>query len=216
MAKRTRAEPLKLTDAAPDLSPAERIVEVARDLFCRNGIHATGIDRILSEAGASKMTLYTRFGSKEALVREVLLREGQDWRATFFTAIEQSSPDPMQQLLHVVPALASWFHSGRFYGCSFMNVSAEHAKGDATLRALAAGHHRQIVDFLQARAEAANLSEPAFLSRQILLTIDGTIAALMVSGDEAILVVADRNLRSILAQATANINNVQKATIKST
>jgi AcrR family transcriptional regulator len=214
MAKRTLAETPKLPRTGSELPPSERIIEVARDLFCRNGIHATGIDRILSEAGASKMTLYTRFGSKEALVREVLLREGMEWRTNFFAAIEQSGPDPVQQLLYVVPALATWFHSGRFYGCSFMNASAEHAKGDPTLRELAAGHHRQILDFLQARAEAANLAEPALLSRQILLTIDGTIAALMVAGDEAILSVADRNLRSILAQANINTNNVQKATLK--
>lgn len=64
------------------LAPDERILEVARELFCRDGIHATGIDRILTEAGASKMTLYSRFGSKEALLREVLVREGQAPSAT--------------------------------------------------------------------------------------------------------------------------------------
>ena len=33
--------------------PHERILLAARDLFCRNGIAATGIDRVLAEAGAS-------------------------------------------------------------------------------------------------------------------------------------------------------------------
>lgn len=61
-----------------------RILEVARELFCRDGIHATGIDRILSEAGASKMTLYTRYGSKTGLLRAVLLQEGEEWRERFF------------------------------------------------------------------------------------------------------------------------------------
>ncbi|MGI4943795.1 MAG: TetR/AcrR family transcriptional regulator, partial [Janthinobacterium lividum] len=63
--------------AAP---PHERILAAARDLFCRDGIHSTGIDRILQEASASKMTLYSRFGSKEALVRLVLHQEGEAWR----------------------------------------------------------------------------------------------------------------------------------------
>lgn len=206
MAKNTLAERPKPGRGGTELAPSERILEVARDLFCRDGIHATGIDRILSEAGASKMTLYTRFGSKEALVREVLLREGADWRVTFFAAVEQAGPDPMQQLLEVVPALATWFHGGRFYGCSFMNASAEHAKGDPGLRELAACHHRQILDFLQIRTEAAGLSEPGLLARQILLTIDGAIAALMVAGDEAILSVADRNLRAIISQASIITN----------
>jgi AcrR family transcriptional regulator len=210
MVKRPQAEASKPAQAGSDLPPAERIIEVARLLFCRDGIHATGIDRILSEAGASKMTLYTRFGSKEALVREVLLREGSDWRDEFFAAIEAAGPDPMQQLLQIVPALAGWFHSGRFYGCSFMNASAEHAKGDPGLRALAAGHHRHILEFLEARAEAAGYADPQLMARQILLTIDGAIAALMVAGDQSILSVADHNLKSILFQGTKNTNNVHK------
>ena len=185
---------------AADRPAADRIVDVARELFCRDGIHATGIDRILSAAGASKMTLYTRFGSKEALVREVLQREGADWRENFFAAVLAGGADALTQLHHVVPALAAWFDSGRFYGCSFMNAAAEHSKGDPMLREMAADHHRQILAFLQGLTETAEMEEPAFLARQILLTIDGTIAALMVLGDPLALVVAERNLRSILKQ----------------
>ncbi len=204
MAKRAALDAPK--SATPTARPAsERIVDVARDLFCRDGIHATGIDRILSKAGASKMTLYTRFGSKDALVREVLLREGADWRADFLGNIAAAGPDPMRRLLQVVPALSAWFHSGRFYGCSFMNASAEHAKGDAALRQMAAEHHRHLLDFFTTLATEAGLAEPSTLARQILLTIDGTIAALMVAGDETILGIAARNLRSIIAQAGTDV-----------
>jgi len=180
---------------------AERIVDVARELFCRDGIHATGIDRILAAAGASKMTLYTRFGSKDALVREVLTREGREWRAMFFSALEEAGPDPMQRLLAVVPALGAWFNSGRFYGCSFMNASAEHPKGETMLREMAADHHRHVLDTLEQLTRAVGFAEPATLARQILLTIDGTIAALMVSGDPNVLLVAERNLKAILNQS---------------
>ena len=187
----------------PERPAAERIVDVARELFCRDGIHATGIDRILSGAGASKMTLYTRFGSKEALVREVLTREGAEWRAMFFTAIEQADGDPIHKLHQVVPALRLWFNGGRFYGCSFMNAAAEHSKGEPMLREMATQHHRHVLDFLEALAQDAGLGNPALVARQILLTIDGTIAALMVSGDPTVLDVAEHNLQSILAQADA-------------
>lgn len=188
--------------AVPLERPAtERIVDAARELFCRDGIHATGIDRILATAGASKMTLYTRFGSKEALVREVLVREGSEWRAMFFAAIEQDGGDAMHKLHQVVPALRFWFNSGRFYGCSFMNAAAEHSKGEPMLREMATQHHRHVLDFLESLALDAGLSDPALVARQILLTIDGTIAALMVSGDPSVLTVAQHNLQSILTQA---------------
>ena len=188
------------------LSPHERIVEVARDLFCRDGIHATGIDRILAEAGASKMTLYNHFGSKEALLREVLAREGTEWRATFFAGIEAASPDPAGRLAGVIDALRPWFVGDRFYGCAFMNAAAEGAKGGggATwLREMTAGHHGAILAFLAGLAAEAGHAEPVVLARQVLLVIDGAIAAMMVSGDPAVLDIAARNLRAVLAHPGA-------------
>ncbi len=188
--------------AAPRRTPPhERIIEVARELFCRNGIHATGIDRILTEAGASKMTLYGRFGSKEALVREVLAREGAEWRETFFASVEAVGPDPADRLKATVPALRNWFE-GRFYGCAFMNAAAEHAKGPAGgepwLREMTAQHHAAIIAYLAELAKAAGYTDPRMMGRQVLLVLDGAIAALMVSGDAGVLDVAALNLRAVL------------------
>lgn len=185
---------------ARGLLPHERILEVARCLFCRDGIHATGIDRILAAAGASKMTLYARFGSKEALVRAVLREEGAAWRAAFFAAA-QAGDDPAARLRRVVPALAGRFRGGRFYGCAFMNAVAEHTKGEPWLRELAAEHHREVLAFLEAQAAAAGHAEPALVARQVLLLMDGMTAATMVSGDDAVLAVAERTLEAILRRA---------------
>jgi AcrR family transcriptional regulator len=185
------------------LAPHDRILEVARELFCRDGIHATGIDRILSEASASKMTLYSRFGSKEALLREVLAREGEAQRTTIFAAMDQAGSDPRAQLLSVVAAMRSWFESDRFYGCAFMNAAAEHTKGsgaDPWLRDLTRIHHAAILARLEPLAAAAGYPDPAIMARQVLLVMDGAIAALMVSGDAAVLTIAERNLQAILAR----------------
>lgn len=179
-------------------APHERILDVARELFCRDGVHATGIDRILNEAGASKMTLYARFGSKDALLAAVLREEARRQRAHLFGAMDAAGPDPAARLHQVVPAMRTWFGSERFYGCALMNAVAEHTKGDPGLRALAAEHHREILAVLQADAAAAGLPDPAVLARQLLLLMDGMIAAFMVSGDDAVLDVAERTLAALL------------------
>ena len=187
--------------------PHERILLAARDLFCRDGIHATGIDRILQEASASKMTLYSRFGSKEALLREVLALESAEWRAAFFAAVEGASPGPAERLHAVIPALRTWFIGERFYGCAFMNAAAEHAKGkDAGtpwLREMTQEHHGAVLAFLAGLAEAAGYAEPGILARQVLLVMDGAIAAMMVGGDPAVLDISARTLRAVLAQPGA-------------
>ena len=195
-----------MTEAALDLSrvqPAhERIVEAARELFCRNGIHATGIDRILAEAGASKMALYGRFGSKDALLREVLAREGADWRSGFFSAVEKSGPEAITRLHGIAGAMQQWYLGGRFYGCAFMNAIAEHDKSEQWLRDVAAAHHGEILAFLGDLAAQAGYTEPTVLARQILLLIDGATAALMVTNDAAVVSIMARNLDAVLKTAS--------------
>ena len=182
--------------------PHERIIEAARELFCRQGIHATGIDRILAAAGASKMALYGRFGSKEALLREVLAREGADWRKAFFAAVEAAGPAPLAKLRAPAVAMGQWYQGGRFYGCAFMNAIGEHDKEEQWLREIAAEHHGQVLCFLQNLAQQAGLLEPAIVARQILLLIDGATAALMVTKDAAVLTIMARNLDAVLATAS--------------
>lgn len=190
--------PLSIRSAAAH----KRIVDAARELFCRHGIHAVGIDRILTAAGASKMALYSRFGSKEALLREVLEQEGAAWRAAFFAAVTAGGDIPSTRLQAVVPALGQWFEDGRFYGCVFMNAIAEHDKEEGWLREIAAEHHRKVLAFLAEMAAEAGFSEPAILARQILLLIDGATAALMVTSDEGVLAIAARNLAAVLGTAS--------------
>ncbi len=60
----------------------DRIFETARDMFYRKGIRAVGVETIAAEAGATKMSLYRNFPSKDELVAEVLReqsREGWQW-----------------------------------------------------------------------------------------------------------------------------------------
>ncbi len=49
---------------APDLAPAERILLTAHDLFYRDGIRATGIDRVIAESGVAKKTFYRCFQAR--------------------------------------------------------------------------------------------------------------------------------------------------------
>ena len=186
----------------PRTQPAhERIIEAARDLFCRQGIHATGIDSILTAAGASKMALYGRFGSKDALLREVLAREGADWRAGFRTAVEAAGPDALTRLHAVAGAMEQWYRGGRFYGCAFMNAIAEHDKAGQWLRDIAAEHHEHVLTYLGSLATEAGLADPAIVAKQVLLLIDGATAALMVTNDPGVLTIMQRNLAAVLATA---------------
>lgn len=52
----------------------ERILEAASRLFREHGVAAVGLAKIMAEADLTVGTFYTHFDSKEALLREALLR----------------------------------------------------------------------------------------------------------------------------------------------
>ncbi|HXB87181.1 helix-turn-helix domain-containing protein, partial [Mycobacterium sp.] len=63
----------KHTDPASSSANArERILSAAGSLFYREGIHATGVERVAEEAGVSKRTMYQLFASKTGLVEAYL------------------------------------------------------------------------------------------------------------------------------------------------
>jgi AcrR family transcriptional regulator len=46
----------------------ERILFAAHELFYREGIRATGIDRVIAESGVAKLSFYRHYPSKNDLV----------------------------------------------------------------------------------------------------------------------------------------------------
>jgi TetR/AcrR family transcriptional regulator, repressor for uid operon len=62
--------------APPDEDGASAaLLDAAYDLFSRHGIQRTTMDDVARRAGLSRITVYRRAGSKEALVERVVLRE---------------------------------------------------------------------------------------------------------------------------------------------
>lgn len=51
------------------------VLDAAYDLFCQRGIQRTTMDDVARRAGLSRITVYRRTSSKEALVEQVVLRE---------------------------------------------------------------------------------------------------------------------------------------------
>ena len=77
------------------------MLSAATNLFCKNGINATGIDAIINEAGTAKTTLYKLFGSKTNLVHAVLESEGKAWREWFIAAMEEGGGDAQTKLTRI-------------------------------------------------------------------------------------------------------------------
>ena len=73
----------------------ERILEAAATLYKDSGFRGTTTRRIAEEAGVNEITVFRHFGSKEALLREVI-RQG--WDRFQMPALPLSPVDPEAEL----------------------------------------------------------------------------------------------------------------------
>ena len=154
---------------------SERLLSVANELFCRDGIHATGIKKVLDESGVARRTLYKHFDSKENLVRAVLERESALWLTWFSDYIKNSTNSPRDQLLRIFDALKEWFEDEAFFGCAFINSVMENHKKDVSIQELALQHRRNTNNFIQEVATEAGAKDPHLLAEQLGILADGAI-----------------------------------------
>lgn len=167
---------------------SERLLSVANELFCRDGIHATGIKKVLDESGVARRTLYKHFNSKENLVRAVLERESILWLDWFRDFINTSADLPRDRLLCIFDALKVWFEDESFFGCAFINAVMENHKQDELIQELALQHRENTNSFIRALAVEAGAREPSLLTEQLGILVDGAIvgAVTLQSSEPAI------------------------------
>ena len=116
------------TPARP--SPArDRILATADRLFYDEGIHAVGINRIIAEAGVTRVTLYRHFPSKDDLVAAYLEHRMQYDHDQVNAIIARYADDPRAALAELAAALTRDDFGAVKRGCPFINASAEFVTG---------------------------------------------------------------------------------------
>lgn len=113
--------PLSALPVSPDMPARERIVWTAYALFYRDGVRATGVDRVIAESGVTKVTFYRHFPSKNDLIEAFLNERHMRWMAWFDAALRRHG----NGLGALMPALAEWLGDAGFRGCAFLNTTAE-------------------------------------------------------------------------------------------
>lgn len=179
-----------------NLSARERILLTAHELFYREGIRATGIDRVIAASGVTKVTFYRHFPSKNDLILAFLEYRHQHWMDWFTGALQRKGPG----LKALVPALAEWFGDADFRGCAFINSVSELGGTQPEVVAITQRHKQDMV------AAIATLLPPskqrARDAQAIALAVDGAIIrAQFDQAADAALQALERILKSLQASA---------------
>jgi AcrR family transcriptional regulator len=152
--------------------PEARIMEAARTLFYRNGIHETGVNELARVAEVSKRTIYELFGSKDDIVVAYLRSIGEHGRLGA-RALDRTDLTARQRLL----ALFDRPHRPAvFRGCPLHNAAVELAGSAHPGRAVIAGHKRDTLEKLTQTAAEAGAPDPVALAEQLLVIFEGATA----------------------------------------
>ena len=168
------------------ISPRERILSVASELFYRHGIRAIGVERIAEAAETNKVTLYRHFSSKDELVAEYLRRLAQEAKSSWDRLDANHPADAAAQLRAWLKDMAAHVASGDERGCPLANAAVELPDKDHPAR-------RVIEEFKTAQRErliqlcaAAALTEPEMLADELFLLLEGARVAAQSMGPQGL------------------------------
>jgi AcrR family transcriptional regulator len=152
-----------------------------------------GVDTIAAEAGISKRTLYNHYPSKDALIAVYLQRR--------LRLIPTNDKPPGQQILDDFDRLERAFGHEGFRGCAFVNAVAELKDPEHIANAIALQFKELRREWFRALLARGGAPDPEGLSLQLLLLVDGAIAAALVRRDPTVARTAKTAARVLLQAA---------------
>lgn len=181
--------PASNVPAAARRPARELLLEAAARLFYANGVAATGIDAITTEAGVAKKSLYNNFSSKADLVAAYLEARHEEWLGLYRRRLELAGT-PREQVLAVFDAYldhANAAYQHGFRGCGLLNAAAELPAGNPgrdsvrrhkeEVQELLAGH---VAWLLPGREEQASGT-----AAHLAFLLEGAMARAGLAGNDA-------------------------------
>ncbi len=165
--------PLAAMDDPPRVSARDRIFAAARELFYRQGIRAVGVESIAQEAGATKMSLYRAFESKDELVAECLKQSEREAWLWWDATTAPHANDPRAALLALFDSLAVKARTCEKRGCAIGNAAVELTDDNHPARAVVVSYNREKRRRLRALCKSLGAQEPEVLADGLQLLMDG-------------------------------------------
>lgn len=156
----------------------QRILDAAAELFYREGINATGVERLAAESSVSKRTLYQHFPSKTAVVEEYL----RSIEHRVANPVDNAEQTPRERLLAVFQAPTA--RGGPLRGCPFHNAAVEAAGAMPGVQEIVRASKRGFINGLAELAKQAGAADPQLLGNELGVLYEGA-AALATSLDDS-------------------------------
>ena len=155
------------------LSPRDRILAAASDLFYTKGIRAVSVDEIAEVAQTNKMTLYRHFQSKDLLIAEYVRALAEEADAVWPELARDHPSDPTAQLKAWVDFIAEKLGGPGARGCAVANAAVEIPEKDHPARTIIEAHKTHQRENLAQVCRAAGLDDSEQLADELFLLAEG-------------------------------------------
>ncbi|MGD7003506.1 TetR/AcrR family transcriptional regulator [Corynebacterium halotolerans] len=183
-------------------SPRQRLLDSATNLFTTEGIRVIGIDRVLREADVAKASLYSLFGSKDALVIAYLEELDRKWREDWQERTRELT-DPGEKLLAFFDQCLAEEPAKDFRGSYFQNAAVEYPRPETETEhgiiAAVMAHRRWCHQTMTELLTARNGYPSSTQADQLLLFLDGGLAGARLIKSTAPLETAKDLARQLLS-----------------
>ena len=183
MATPASSRPTRKPRSAPASQQAEtldlrqRILDVASELFYREGVRAIGVDLIVERADVAKTSLYRYFPTKDDLVAAFLAREDAEYWQQWDDVVRAHEDDPPAQLAALMDWIGQRVARAGYRGCPQLNVTAEFADAQLPARRLAAAHKHEQRRRLAVLCRQLGCRDPERVAGQLAVLIDGAFTS---------------------------------------
>jgi len=176
----------------------QHILTAATRLFREYGIHATGVDAITKEAGLTHGSLYSQFGSKEAIAAEAIRFAVKRSKHLWQRVAERKSETKVFGSI-VEGYLSREHRDDPGQGCVVAALGADIARQPHSVRA---AFTKELVDVLEFLSQLMPGDDPSGRREDAIAVFAGMVGALILAravNDEAL---AERILQTTAKQIT--------------
>jgi AcrR family transcriptional regulator len=189
-------------DGARRSEARERLLSTASGLFYREGIRAVGVERILTEAPATRATFYRHFPSKEHLVLAYLRGADAHARADLQVAVDAAS-SPADALRAIGAGVVDDLARPEFRGCAFLNAANEYPDPADPVRQVVGEHRAWYLDtltelFTEVFGDSPRRGRPEHAAQHFVMMRDGVMTGAHVDGVDSAGAAFHRGLEGLL------------------
>lgn len=151
-------------------------LEAAINVFSRFGYHAVGVDLIVEQAGAAKMTLYKYFSSKDILIERALIYQSFILQKDIVDSVSKSR-SPMGRLKSIFDWYERRISAPDFSGDMFIKASEEFVGLDNPIKEAVQAHEDWLVVYLTELLNDLSVSNARKIAQYIVVVLDGLLVS---------------------------------------